>query len=77
MDTGVQETLQADIKALVAEYLVKLKSPVMPTVLANSNVEIISESTRKYIAALEKLLEEAANDTDDEKFAERIEKALR
>lgn len=77
MDTDVQETLQADIKSLVAEYLVKLNSPVEATVLAKSNVEIVSEATRRYIETLETLLEEAANDTDDDDFAERIEKVLR
>lgn len=77
MDTDVQETLQADIKSLVAEYLVKLNSPVEATVLVESNVEIVSESTRRYIETLETLLEEAANDTDDDDFAERIEKVLR
>lgn len=77
MDTDVQETLQADIKHLVAEYLVRMNSPVKPAVLAESNVEVISESTCRYIEALEGLLQEAANDTDDDEFADRIEKVLR
>jgi hypothetical protein len=54
-----------------------VNAPLDPGVLADAGVEIVSEQTLQYIASLESLLEEAAADTEDDAFAERIERVLR
>ena len=48
-----------------------------PEAWAEATVEIVSESTAQYISLLEDLLQEVANDTDDEVLAARINKVLR
>ena len=78
MTTEDQKTLQIDVKAFVAEHIQQLKMPEMkPEAWAEATVEIVSESTAQYISLREDLLQEVANDTDDEVLAARINKVLR
>jgi len=77
LDARAQDNLLNDVRGLIAEYAQSVNAPLDPAVLADSGVEIVSEQTLQYIASLEGLLEEAAADTDDDAFAERVERALR
>jgi len=78
MTTEMQANLRQDVKALAAEYLEHLNAPqIQPDAWASANVEFISEDTKRYIQQMESLLQEAANDTNDEAFADRITAVLR
>lgn len=78
MTTEMQANLQQDVKALVAEYLLHLKAPKIESdAWATATVEILSEETNRYIQKLESLLQEVANDTDDDEFAAKITSILR
>jgi len=78
MTLEMQANLQNDVKALTAEYLQHLKAPMpKPEAWAAASIEILTEDTVRYIETLESLLQEAANETEDEEFAARIDKALR
>ncbi|WP_157866779.1 hypothetical protein [Aromatoleum aromaticum] len=77
LDARAQDNLLNDVRGLIAEYAQSVNVPLDPAVLADSGVEIVSAQTLQYIASLESLLEEAAADTDDDAFAERVERALR
>lgn len=77
LDARAQDNLLSDVRGLIAEYAQSVNAPLDPGVLADAGVEIVSEQTLQYIASLESLLEEAAADTEDDAFAERIERVLR
>lgn len=72
----MQSNLQQDVRDLVAEYSQYLGIS-LPKSFSTSIVEIVSEDTRRYIWKLETLLRHAANTTDNAKFADEIDQALR
>ena len=77
LDAPAQDSLLNDVRDRIAEYAQCVNMPLAPVVLADAAVAIVSEKALQFIATLEGLLDEAAAETDDESFSERIGRALR